>query len=118
MHHPDIDAVERQVLDDHLGIALGHAATGLAVPRDGPALEPGRVQAPEDPSAPFDQRLDLEVLFPDAPVPQVLGQARDKEVRRFQDVPVGGDDKGLVRHVLSFGPDLGRPRRAKLELRD
>ena len=76
-----------------LGVALGHPAARLAVAGDRPALEPGRVQAPEDPGAALDERLDLEVLLPDAAVPQVLREAGDEEVGGLEDVPVGGDDK-------------------------
>ena len=99
VHDPDVDAVEVQVLEDHLGVALGHPPAGLAVPRDGPPLEAGRVQPTEDPGPALDERLDLEVVLPDAAVAQVRGQAGDEQVGGLEDVPVGGDDKGLVGHV-------------------
>jgi hypothetical protein len=47
------------------------------------------VQAPEDPGAALDERLDLEVVLPDSSIPQVLGEAGDEQIRRFEDVPVG-----------------------------
>ena len=102
VHDPDVDPVEVEVLEDQLGVTLGHPAPRLAVARDRPTFEPGGVQAPELPRPTFDQRLDLEVVLPDPTVPQVLGQAGDEEVGGLEDVPVGGDDKGLVRHVLSL----------------
>ena len=58
-----------------LGVALGHPPAGLAVARDRPALEAGRVQPAEDPGAALDQGLDLEVLLPHAAVAQVLREA-------------------------------------------
>ena len=87
---------EVHVLEDHLGVALGHPPARLAVAGDRPALEPGRVQPPEDPGPALDQRLDLEVLLPHAPVPQVLRQAGHEQIGGLQDVPVGGDDKLLL----------------------
>ena len=102
VHDPDVDAVEVEILEDRLGVALGHPPAGLAVARDGPPVEAGCVQAAEDPRPALDERLDLEVVLPDAAVAQVLGQAGDEEVRGLEDVPVGRDDKGLVRHVLSL----------------
>ena len=107
MHDPDVDAVGVEVLEDHLGVALGHPAARLAVAGDRPPLEPGRVQAPEDPGPALDQRLDLEVVLPDPPVPQVLGQAGGEEVGGLEDVPVGGDDELLRCH----GCDLPAPGR-------
>ena len=107
MHDPDVDAVDVEVLEDHLGVALGHPAARLAVAGDRPPLEPGRVQSPEDPGPALDQRLDLEVVLPDPPVPQVLGQAGGEEVGGLEDVPVGGDDE----LVLCHGCDLPAPGR-------
>ncbi len=116
VHDPDVDAVELEVLDDRLGVALGHASAGLAVAGDRPALEAGRVQAPEDPRTAFDERFDLEVVLPHAAVAQVLGEAGDEEVGGLQDVPVGRDDKGLVRHVLPIPPCTGDDPRSCAKL--
>ncbi len=102
MHDPDVDPVGGEVLDDHLGVALRHASTGLAVARDRPSLEPGRVEPAEDARPTLDEWLDLEVLFPDTAVAQVFRQARLEQVGRFENVSVSGDDKGLVLHVLSL----------------
>ena len=107
MHDPDVDSVEVEVLDDHVGVALGHPAARLTVAGDRPPLEAGRVQPPEDPGPALDERLDLEVVLPDRPVPQVLGQAGDEEVGGLEDVPVGGDDKLLLCHGCDL-PALGR----------
>ncbi len=63
--HLGVDAVEVHVLEDQLGVTLGRSPAGLAVAGDRPALEARRVQAPEDPGAALDERLDLEVLLPD-----------------------------------------------------
>jgi hypothetical protein len=41
----------------------------------------------------------------------VLGQTRLEEVRRLKDVTIGGDDKGLVRHVLSLPAAIHLPGR-------
>jgi hypothetical protein len=98
VHDPDVDAVRVEVLEDDLGITLGHAPTGLPVARDGPALEAGRVQAAELGGAALHERLDLEVVLPDAAVAQMLREPGDEEVGRLQDVPVGGDDKLLRCH--------------------
>src|SRR5262249_6589037 len=78
--------------------AFGHATTGLAVAGNRPALEARRVQAPEDPRAAFVEGLDLEVLLPHPAIAQVLRQARDEQIGRLQDVPVGRDDEILLRH--------------------
>jgi hypothetical protein len=80
MHDPDVDPVGFEVFDDDLRVALGDPAACLAVPGDRPALEPWRVQSPEDPGPVLDERLDLEVVLPDRPVAQVLGQAGDEQV--------------------------------------
>ena len=107
VHDPDVDAIEIEVLDDQFRVALGHPPTRLSVPGDRPPLEPRRVQHPEDPGPALDERLDLEVLLPDPPVPQMLGQPGGEEVGRLEDVPVGGDDKLVVGH----GCDLPAPGR-------
>ena len=107
VHHTDIDPVESEVLDDQLGVALGHPPARLAVPGDRPALEPGRVQSPEYPGSALDERLNLEVVLPHSPVPQVLGQAGDEEIGGLQDVPVGGNDELRLCH----GRDLPARRR-------
>ena len=107
MHDPDVDSVEGEVLEDHFGVALGHPPARLAVPGDRPPLEPGRVQSPEDPGPTLDERLDLEVVLPDRPVPQVLGQTGDEEVGGLEDVPVGGNDELLLCHGCDL-PALGR----------
>ena len=98
VQHLGVDAVEVHVLEDHLGVTFGGPTVGLAVARDRPALEARSVQAPEDAGAALDERLDLEVLLPDRAVAEVLRQARPEEVRRFEEVPVPGDDEVLVRH--------------------
>ena len=100
VHHSDVDSVESEVLDDHLGIAFGHPPARLPVPGDRPSLEPGRVKSPEDPGPALDEGLDLEVVLPDPAVPQVLGQAGDEEVGRFEDVSVGGNDELRLCHGL------------------
>ena len=107
MHHPDIDPVEGEVVDDHFGVALGHAAAGLAVAGDRPPFEAGRVQSPEDPGPALDERLYLEVVLPDAPVPQMLGQPGDEQIGRFENVPIGRNDKLFLRHDRDL-PAWGR----------
>ena len=107
VHHTDVDTVEVEVLDDHLGVTLGHPPAGLAVARDRPSLEAGRVQPAEDARPSLDERLDLEVVLPDPAVAQVLRQAGGEEVRGLQDVPVGGDDKLLLCHGCAL-PARGR----------
>ena len=99
------------------GIAFGHPAAGLTVAGDRPPFEAGRVQAPELPGAALDQRLDLEIVFPHRPVPQVLWQPGDEEIRRFEDVPVGGNDKFLLRHGgdLLRWDDIPRSRGGRTE---
>ena len=57
------------------------------------------MQLPEDPGAALDEGLDLEVLLPDRPVPQVLGQAGAEQVGRLEEVPVGRDNKVLLRQL-------------------
>jgi hypothetical protein len=106
MHDADVDPVGGEILDDHLGVALRHAPTGLAVTRDRPTLEARCVQPAEDPSPALDEWLDLEVLFPDAAVAQVFGQARLEKIGRFENMSVSGDDKGLVLHVLSLSSGI------------
>ena len=95
-----------------VGVALGHPPAGLAVARDRPPLEAGRVQPPELAGPALDQRLDLEVVLPHPPVPQVLWQAGDEEVGGFEDVPVGGDDKLLLCHGGDL-PTRGRDPRSR-----
>ena len=95
VHHLHVDAVEVHVFEDVLGVTFGHPPAGLAIPGDRPALVPRRVQLPEDAGAAFDERLDLEVFFPDRAVPQVLRQARAEQVGGLEEVPVRGDDKVL-----------------------
>ena len=107
MHDPDVDSVEGEVLDDDVGVALGHPAARLAVPGDRPTLESGRVESPEDPGAALDQGLDLEVVLPDRPVPQVLGQAGDEEVGGLEDVPVSRNDELFLSHGRRL-PTRGR----------
>ena len=99
------------------GIALGHAPARLAVAGDRPALEAGRVQPPEDPRPAFDEGFDLEVVLPHAAVAQVCGEAGDEQVGGLEDVTVGRDDKGLVRHVLSHS-SVHRRRPAQLRDRE
>ena len=93
---------EVQVLEDDVGVALGHPPPGLAVPGDRPPLEARCVQAPEDPGPALDQGLDLEVVLPDAPVPQMLGQPGGEQVGGLEDVAVGGYDKLVVCHGVTF----------------
>ena len=96
MHHRGVDAVEGEVLEDDLGVALRGAPAGLAVARDRPSLEARRVQTPEDARAALDERLDLEVLLPDRAVAQVLGKAGAEQVGRLEDVAVGRDDEAVA----------------------
>jgi hypothetical protein len=56
------------------------------------------VQPPEDPGAPLDERLDLEVLFPDCSIPEVLRQAGEEQIRRLEEVTVGRNNEFLRRH--------------------
>jgi hypothetical protein len=107
MHDSDVDTVEVEVFEDHLGVALGHSTSGLTVPGDRPPFEPGSMQSPEDPGPALDEGLDLEVVLPHGPVAQVLGQAGDEEVGRLEDVAVGGDDELLLCHGCDL-PALGR----------
>src|SRR3984957_1260164 len=87
-----------------LGVALGHAAVRLGVARDRPPLEPRRVQPPEDPRPSLDEWLDLEVVLPDRPIPQVGRQPGDEEIGWLEDVAVGRNDEFFLRH----GDDLLR----------
>ena len=107
VHDADVDAVGVQILQNDFGVALGHAPSGLAIARNGPPLEAGRVQPAEFGSAAVHERLNLEVVLPDAAVPQILREARDEEVGRFEDVPVSGDDKLLLCHGCAL-PARGR----------
>ena len=66
MHDPDVDAVGVEILQNDLGVALGHAPSRLAVAGDRPSLESGCVQPSELPGAALYERLDLEVVLPDA----------------------------------------------------
>ena len=50
--------------------------------------------------AALDERLDLEVLFPDRAVAQVLREAGAEQVGGLEEVPVGGDDEVLLQRVL------------------
>ena len=102
MHDTDVDPVEVHVLENQFGITLGHPPSRLAVAGDRPPFETRSVQTPEEPRPAFDEWLDLEVLLPDPAIPQMLGQAGPEEVGGLEDVPVGGNDKGLVLHVLSL----------------
>ncbi len=95
VHYLHVDAVEIHVLEDLLGIAFGRAALRLAIPGDRPALVARRVQPPEDARAALDERLDLEVLFPDRAVAQVLRQPRDEQVGGLEEMPVRGHDEIL-----------------------
>ena len=96
VHHRGVDAVEGEVLDDDLGVTLRGAPAGLAVARDRPSLEARRVQTPEHTRAVLDEGLDLEVLFPDRAVAQVLGKAGAEQVGRLEDVAVGRDDEAVA----------------------
>ena len=107
MHHPDVDPVEGEVLDDHFRVTLGHAAARLAVPGDRPPFEAGRVQPPEDPGPALDERLYLEVVLPHGPVPQMRGQPGDEQIGRLENVPIGGNDKLFLRHDRDL-PAWGR----------
>jgi hypothetical protein len=108
VQHLRVDAVEVHVLEDVLGVALRRAPARLAVPRDRPALETGRVEAAEDAGAVLDERLDLEVLFPHRTVAEVLREAGLEEVDRFEQVPVPGDDEVRVRHRCAPPPHRKR----------
>jgi hypothetical protein len=88
MHHLDVDAVEVHVLENDLGIAFGHPAAGLAITRDRPPLEPRCMQPAEDSRPTLHEWLDLEVLLPHGPVPQVLREAGAEEVGGLQEVSV------------------------------
>ena len=89
-----------------LGVALGHPAAGLAVAGDRPALVPRRVQLAEDARAALDERLDLEVLFPDRAVAQVLRQAgRNRSV--------GSRRCPSAETTKSFGNSFGMPSQAR-----
>ena len=91
----DVDAVEGQVLDDAVRVAISGVAHRRGGARHRPALEAGRVEVAEDPDPSFDQRLDLEVLLPHRPVREVLGQAGQEQVGGLEEVPIRRDDKGL-----------------------
>ena len=80
----------------------------LAVARDRPALEAGRVQLAEDPGAALDEGLDLELLLPHGHVAQVRGQAGLEQVDRLEEVPVGRDDEVLLRHRCDLPCDVRR----------
>ncbi len=107
VHDPDIDAVGVEVLQNDFGVALGHPAARLAVARNGPPLEAGRVQPAELGGAALHERIDLEVVLPDAAVPQILREAGHEEVGGFEDVPVSGDDKLVRCHGCAL-PARGR----------
>ena len=107
MHHSDVDSVGFEILNDHVRVALGHPAACLTVAGDRPPLEAGSVEPAEDPGPALDERLDLEVVFPDGAVAQVLGQAGREEVGGLEDVPVGGDDKLRLCHGCDL-PARGR----------
>ena len=49
--------------------------------------------------AALDERLDLEVFFPDRAVAQVLREASAEQVGGLEEVPVGRDDEILLRHA-------------------
>ena len=98
MHHPDVDPVEGEVVDDHFGVPLGHAAARLAVAGDRPPFEAGRVQSAEDPGPALDERLYLKIVLPHSPVPQMLGQPGDEQIGRLENVPIGRHDKLFLRH--------------------
>jgi hypothetical protein len=110
VHHLDVDAVEVHVVEDELRVAFGHPPAGLAIAGDRPPLEPRAVQAPKDARAALDERLDLEVLFPDRAIAQVRREAGDEQVGRLQDVPVCRDDEVLLRHCVETSR-AGRQRR-------
>ena len=100
----NVDTIEIHVLKDLFGIAFWHPTTRLAVTRDGPALESRSVQAAKDPGPTFNERLDLEVLFPHGAIPQMLRKTGDEQVGRLEEMPVGGDDEWLPRHWLRTSP--------------
>ena len=101
MHDLHVDAVEVHVFEDVLGVAFGHPPARLAIPRDRPALVSRRVQFPEDARAALDERLDLEVFFPDRAVAQVLREASAEQVGGLEEVPVGRDDEILLATCLA-----------------
>ena len=101
MHQLGVDAVEVHVLDHPIGVAGVRGAVEVAVPRHRPPFEARRADTREVAHAALDERLDLEVLFPEAAIAQVRRQARAEQIRRFDDVAVGGEHKILLGHRFS-----------------
>ena len=77
------------------------------------------MQLPEDPRAALDERLDLEVFFPDRPIAQVLREPGHEQVGRLEQVPVGRDDEvagfaksGMVGDLSAWERTFGRRERS------
>ena len=96
MHHRGVDAVGREVLEDDLGDRPRGCAAGLAVREIRPPSNPGVCRRRKTRRTVLDERLDLEVLLPDAAVAEVLGEAGDEEVGGLEDVAVGRDHEALL----------------------
>jgi kynurenine formamidase len=97
MHYLDVDSVEGHIFQDLLGLTFRHPPARLAIPGDGPAIEARGVQAPEDPGAPFDEWLDLEVFLPDASIPKVFRKAGAEQIRGLEEVSIGRNNKLFLR---------------------
>src|SRR5207237_4126168 len=88
----------------------------VAVARHRPPLEAGGTNASEFPHATRDQRLDLEVLLPEAAVSQVLRQPGSEQVVGLDDVPVSRDDKVLCGHRCGLPGWKRASRMARIRL--
>ena len=97
------DAFVVEVVDDPIGITRLRRPVVVAVPHVGPALEARRVQLPEVGIRLAPERRRLEVLFPDRELAQVPRQATDEQIRRFDEVPVRGDDEILGHRCFPSG---------------
>ena len=115
VHQLGVDAVEIHVLEHALRVARMRRPVVMAVARHRPAFEAGRANASELAHAAGHERVDLEVLLPEAPVAQVLRQAGPEEVGGLDDVAVGRDDEVLSRRScgLSDVRPTGRYKKAQ-----
>jgi hypothetical protein len=59
------------------------------------------MQTSELADAAFDEGLDLEVLFPNRPLPEMLWKASFEQVSWLQNVPICGDNEFLC-HCSTF----------------